>query len=299
MNGPPFETISALLQRAGALPAVDWLAALVGLGGSYLLRAMRLHAEWHDRTGASLRDCLRLFLLHNAAVAWVPMRGGEAGYPLGLQRRWGVPLQASLPSLLWLRLQDAGVLAALSLGTLGGSLAGLAAPSALLLSAALLLTVVGPLERHLTRWSQSAEDRPRWTRWRAALLARRGGRRAWHCCIGNWVVKLTVIAALLGALGLPGTAALRGALAGEWAGVLPVQAPGGFGSYEAAVWAATSVTSGDARLRESAPAVLGAALLVHALTLALAGSAGVAALLLPGTPRSSDPVQTTSGQPGG
>ena len=294
--------VTTLQQHACALPAAAWLAALAGLGGSYGLRAARLHAEWHGRTGASGADCLRLFLLHNAAVAWVPLRGGEAGYPLWLRRRWGVPLQESLPSLLWLRLQDAAVLAGLSAGTLALITIGLAAPWALLLAGAALLALIAPLERWLERWSRTPAATTgtgsHWARGRAALLARRGGRRAWHCCLGNWVIKLTVIAALLASLGLPeSAAALRGAIAGEWAGVLPVQPPGGLGGYEAAVW-----LGGAGASRVAAGPVLGAALVVHAVTLALAGLGGLAAALLPwpATPRMTpmhtmNTMDTTSG----
>lgn len=291
--------VTTLLQHARALPAAAWLAALAGLAGSYGLRAARLHAEWHGRTGASGADCLRLFLLHNAAVVWVPLRGGEAGYPLWLRRHWGVPLQESLPSLLWLRLQDAAVLAGLSAGTLALIAIGLAAPWALLLAGAALLALIAPLERRLERWSRTPASATRagsrWARGRAALLARRGGRRAWHCCLGNWGLKLAVIAALLAALGLPdGAAALRGAVAGEWAGVLPVQPPGGLGSYEAAVWLGAS----GAHLAAVGP-VLGAALVVHAVMLALAGLGGLAAALLPwpATPRTTPThtMNTTTG----
>jgi uncharacterized membrane protein YbhN (UPF0104 family) len=104
-------------------------------------------------------------------------------------------------------------------------------------------------------------------------LTHRGSGRGWLCCLGNWVVKLAVIAAMLAAVGaLPAAAALRGAVGGEWAGVLPLQAPGGLGSYEAGVWIASG--SGQAALAT----VVGAALLVHALTLGLAGLTGLVAI---------------------
>ncbi|MCK6402369.1 MAG: lysylphosphatidylglycerol synthase domain-containing protein [Sphaerotilus natans subsp. sulfidivorans] len=280
----PAETIDLLLQRAGTLPAAAWSGAAAALLASYLLRAARLQAEWQPRTGASLRDCLRLFLLHNIAVVWLPMRSGEAGYPLWLQRRWQVPLQESLPSLLWLRLQDALVLALLgALALTLTTLAALPALAALGAGAALMLALAGPveqaLERQLQRWPQpaaTAAPRTRRGRWHAALRARRGGRRAWRLCIGNWAIKLATLALLLEALGGAGpggsAAALRGVLAGEWAGVLPLQAPGGLGSYEAAVWAGAGAP-------QPAALALGAVLQLHALSLALATLGGALAAI--------------------
>lgn len=276
----PAETIDTLLLRAGLLPAAAWSGAAAALLASYLLRAARLQAEWQPRTGASLRDCLRLFLLHNIAVVWLPMRSGEAGYPLWLQRRWQVPLQESLPSLLWLRLQDALVLALLGALALAlTTLAALPALAALGAGAALMLALAGPveqaLERQLRRRPQPAAE-TRWSRWHAALRARRGGRQAWRLCIGNWAIKLATLALLLEALGGAGTggsaAALRGVLAGEWAGVLPLQAPGGLGSYEAAVWAGAGAP-------QPAALALGAVLQLHALSLALATLGGAIAAI--------------------
>jgi uncharacterized membrane protein YbhN (UPF0104 family) len=243
--------LAALRRSAAAVPLWQWGLASAGIWLSYALRAARLHAEWQPRTGARYAECLQLFLLHNAAAAWLPMRSGEAGYPLWLHRRWQVPPGESLRSLLWLRVQDALVLALLS-AALWAALAADLPATAALPTAALTVGGVGAV---------------------AVRFTRRGSRRGWLCCLGNWVVKLTVIAGLLAAVGaLPGGAALRGALGGEWAGVLPLQAPGGLGSYEAGVWAASG------RSQTALATVVGAALLVHALTLGLAGLTGLAAI---------------------
>jgi len=279
----PQDLFDALLTPRTRLAAPVWAAAAAALSTTWLLRAARLRAEWQPRTGATFADCLRLFLVHNAAVVWLPMRSGEAGYALWLQRRWQVPLQDSLPSLLWLRLQDAVVLALLSALTL--TLAGLALPAlaALGLAAVLLVALIGPAERAIDRLTRaSASERPaaRWARWRAALLARRGGRTAWLCSLGNWTLKLATLALLLEALGGAGpgggVAALHGVIAGEWAGVLPVQAPGGLGSHEAAVWA-------GAGRPQPAAAALSAVVQVHALSLGLSSLGAVLALGRPAT----------------
>lgn len=241
----------ALRRSAAAVPVWQWVLASGGVLLSYALRAARLHAEWQPRTGARYAECLQLFLLHNAAASWLPMRSGEAGYPLWLHRRWQVPPGESLRSLLWLRVQDALVLALLSAALWGALAVEWPAVSALVAAALATGSLVAVGVR----------------------LTGRGSWRGWLCCLGNWVVKLVVIAGLLAAVGaLPGASALRGAVGGEWAGVLPLQAPGGLGTYEAGVWVASG--SGQAALAT----VVGAAVLVHALTLGLAGLTGLVAI---------------------
>jgi hypothetical protein len=72
--------------------------------------------------------------------------------------------------------------------------------------------------------------------------------------------------------------AARGALFGEAAAALPVQAPAGFGTYEAAVWLGLQVGAGAG---PEAATALGAALLAHLFVLATsaAGAALVAGSL--------------------
>lgn len=280
-------------RRIGEAWASPWIIpAVLGLGASYLLRAARLHAEWRGRTGATFGDCLRLFVLHNAAVIWLPMRSGEAGYALWLKQRWDVPLKTSLTSLLWLRLQDALVLAILSLAVWLAMTVQIAPVAGLLLGAALAVLGAVAVTLGQRRWGARiaracAAPGPgllagllRVTaKVTEALASGRGGWRAWGYCVVNWVIKLATLAGWMGlAAALSGNAALLGSVAGEWAGVLPVQAPGGVGTYEAAVWlgvrSATPVGEGAA----SAALVLQAAVSAHALSLAVASLAALLAL---------------------
>ena len=110
-----------LLERIATVPWPGWLAATLGMSATYALRAGRLRAEWQWRLsglGLGFRECLRVTLMHNAAVNLLPMRSGEASYAFLLHRRWGVGLGDAAASLLWLRLQDAMVLGVLGLAIL-------------------------------------------------------------------------------------------------------------------------------------------------------------------------------------
>ncbi len=273
------------LQRsAAAVPAWVWIVGVVGILATYALRAARLQTEWGPRTGAGYGECLQLFLMHNAAVSLLPLRSGELGYAWWLLRRWQVPLSESLASLLWLRLQDAVVLAWLALAGLS-PLPGVWGPVlALVLAVAAAWGVPPWWKRWQARWPVESSDAgsgrvARATRklinaWRAS----RGGGRAWAYCVANWVLKLAIAALLLQAVGgLETLTAWRGALGGEWAAVLPVQGPAGLGTYEAGVWVGALAGRSESAVPMTSAQVVGTALVVHVLWLATSASAALLA----------------------
>jgi hypothetical protein len=274
--------LAPLAAAFAATPAGLWALAVAGLAASYALRAERLRREWGSWFAAApdrgrapgFVDCLALFLTHNAAIVVLPLRAGEAGYPLLMQRRFGVPLGESIKSLLWLRLQDAAVLATLAAWWLPPltPLARAGYSALLALGWALLLLFGG---RALAALAARA---PAVRRFELTWLAHRNDRAGWVLCAANWLVKLAVLALLLHALAPLGPgAALRGALGGELASVLPLQGPAGLGTYEAGVWAAALM--GEPAARAASAQVAAGALALHALSLAVALAA--AAMIMP------------------
>jgi hypothetical protein len=245
--------LSALAQQAGRLPAWGWCAAAAGLLGGHGLRAWRLQREWRHIRHASLWQCLRILLLHNAMVLLMPLRSGEVGFLWGVQREWGVGWGAAGVVLLRWRLQDALVLAFLAL------LLFVPVPLSIrvLLAAACALVLFVSLP---TLW--------------AWLLARTGRAGAgapaswwggFPASVANWTLKVIANGGLLAALaGIPWLAGLRGGLGGELAGVQPLQPPAGLGTYEAGMWFGTALPA------HWQAQVVSAALAVHAFSLAVA-----------------------------
>ncbi len=208
-------------------------------------------------------------------------------------------------SLLWLRLQDMMVLGVLGIAILVPAplpwRIGFAV-AAIVLTATLLPALVRRVHVHARGARARANASARRTRkaWHlvakvaGAFRAARGGAAAWGYAIANWVLKLGIVGVLLTSLAdLPLGAGFCGALGGELAGVIPLQAPAGVGTYEAGVALGTrahraDTAAGGNATPEQAPAtntdnhrlIFGAALAVHALMLVVALATALAFSLI-------------------
>jgi len=170
----------------------------------------------------------------------LPMRSGELAFPVLMQRYYRLSPLESMPVLFWFRLLDLQVVLLIGF-VAGGHLLGLSVGIVGLLFVLLLLSPIAAYGlRH----------------WLHGVLARRDGRLAqkgvtmlaslpdrpirllgtifWTWA--NWLVKLAALGWVLAALVPVGFAAgVLGAIGGDLTTVLPVHAPGGFGTYEAGV----------------------------------------------------------------
>jgi uncharacterized membrane protein YbhN (UPF0104 family) len=263
-----------------ALPLDLLLAALAGQFLSYALRAQRVRAVLPGMSAAPLPACLRVVLLHNAANLLLPMRSGEASFPLLLKQRFGISASAAVGALVWLRIADLSVLCAVGLAAVAsaGGIArlGLAVGLALFLGMSLpffawlaarvarRLDVHGRFDKFLLAAPESL-----WLATRSVLIT-------WAC----WLPKLAALGFVLAALAqAPLALGLLGVIGGDLSTVLPVHAPGGVGSYEAGVLALVlPQTPIDAHW-------VGAAINLHALLLGFGlALGGIAAIW----PRSGD-----------
>ena len=230
----PWRTIS---------PAALTLATLLTLG-SYAGRSARLYDYFLPATRGGFAGCLKLTLLHNLLNNLLPMRTGEASFPVLMARYFAMPLARSLAALLWFRLMDLHALAAVALIAAGGhwldgALVGLLAVAWLGLPWAVFQM------RPASALAGFGQRLP--PRWRDRLAGARDGLprtpaafwRAWFWTLLNWLVKLTVFAWVLRLFApLPLAAAWMGAIGGDLTSVLPVHGVAGAGTYEAGVVAA-------------------------------------------------------------
>ncbi|QKI88645.1 lysylphosphatidylglycerol synthase domain-containing protein [Thiomicrorhabdus xiamenensis] len=226
---------SKLIAPWTTLSIVDALLALSLLISSYAIRATRIYQHFYMH---GIRDFLisaRLMVLHNFWNNLLPMRSGEASFPLLMKTNFGMPVSTSVPALLWMRLMDLQVLLLIALLTLGSiwlstgwilafALAGLSAPF-------MIFWVYN-------RWLRKRQDLPPLLIKIFAGLPNTISHIAWGLfwTVFNWAIKIAVLAWVLSwFIQLPVQQLLMGVIGGEFSSVLPIHGIAGMGSYEAGV----------------------------------------------------------------
>lgn len=262
--------------------AIDRGALLIALGlmvASYLIRTLRITRYFSAMLGGHFWSAFRLSSWHNLMNNLLPMRSGEVAFPVLMQRYYGLPAVKSVPVLLWFRLLDLQVVLLIGLAA-GGHLLGIGTGLLVLLTLGLLLTPVfayglrgwlldrlggrsGRIASTLVSMLDSLPDRP--SRFVATLF--------WTWA--NWLVKLAALGWVLAALApLTFAQGVLGAIGGDLTTVLPIHAPGGFGTYEAGVAVFLGPMVAEART------VLAAAVNLHLFVLGTAILAAGASLLI-------------------
>ena len=253
--------------------------ALVLMFASYLIRTLRITRYFETRLAGHFWSAFRLSSWHNLMNNLLPMRSGEVAFPMLMQRYYDLPAVQSVPVLLWFRLLDLQVVLLIGLAA-GGHLLGIGPAPLAGLTLGLLLT---PLLAYLLRG------------WLHRRLVGRDGRLAttlgsvldslparpahFLATLGwtwaNWLVKLAALGWVLAAFA-PVTflQGVLGAIGGDLTTVLPVHAPGGFGTYEAGVAVLLGPMVGEAR------PVLAAAVNLHLFVLGTAILAAALSLLI-------------------
>lgn len=222
------------------------LLAVCGLLLSYGVRALRIYLAERDIPRGQYLACLRLILLNNTINLLLPARSGEASFPILMNRWFGIDAARATGTLIWLRLLDLHVLATVGAACAAGgwldtqhglsSLAWLAAGAAAL-SPLLLFVLRRPLAAKLA--GRDGKIPGLMLRALTGLPHRYSGLAldlslSWL----SWGIKLTALGWVLSRLAnIPQALGTLGAIGGDLSTVLPVHAPGGFGTYEAGVMA--------------------------------------------------------------
>lgn len=214
---------------------------------TYLLRAYRIRDYFRSYPQVGLAESCRITLLHNLANNLLPMRSGEASFPLMMRSSFNLPLSMTTGTLLFFRTLDLQVL--LALGALGWLLQSEKALGlgivwlAFLLSPLLLLPCRNYIEKYMLRFLPA----------KLADLASKilsGTPESYAALIRtlsitwlNWSIKIVVFAWILVSFAeLQLLQAITGAMGGELSSVLPLHAPAGVGTYEAGVVAGAALT---------------------------------------------------------
>lgn len=223
----PWQNFSALF--------IGFLIGLIAM--SYVFRALRLHLLLSESTQASRWQFLRINLIHTAAINFLPMRLGEAVFPILMKKQFDHSITGSASILVWIRLLDlfcliwiSGLILSMSQTWLFSILLALGLvcmPTAWGLHVQFEKRLQNPRHaisrflkqvlQHLPRTSKTYYMASFWT-------------------IMAWSVKLLTFSLVLQTLvELPMDQLIGGVVASELASSIPIQGIAGFGTYEAAM----------------------------------------------------------------
>ncbi|THV14150.1 lysylphosphatidylglycerol synthase domain-containing protein [Rhizobium rhizophilum] len=277
--------LCTLARQVAAIGVLQLIVALTLLVITYGVRCWRVADYFPSETKGQFRRLLKLTLVHNLLNIMLPLRSGEASFPLLMRSEFGMPLSRATAALLFMRLLDLhALLAASGMGLVLGQgaaswaaalwLAFVLAPVPLFALKGSILRLAGRLPERLRVLVREVE--------RGLPAGPAAFFRAWAATLINWCVKVVVLAWVLRLMDVaPFAASFGGALGGELSSVLPVHAPGGVGTYPAGIVA--GALSFGAEASPASLAIIGkAAVNAHLLILisAFVGT-GIAVLLVP------------------
>lgn len=264
----------AVLSAWQSIPPMAIGLALTLMLVSYLLRAVRFYDFFHHNCQGQFWLLLRITVLHNFFNNMLPMRSGEAAFPMLMKQHFNLKISHSGPALLWLRLLDLYALIALAGISLSGQLP-FSEPvkwllSLLLLLAPLLLLPLQNTIRHYLSHHSAGKINKLADLMSALPDSPATYARALLWTLINWALKLAVYAWLLAQfVPLDWPQAWTGVSGGELSSVLPIHGFAGAGTYEAGVVAGLLPWSLDSGV------ILAAAVNLHLFilgsTLALTG----------------------------
>lgn len=219
--------------------------ALALLMLSYALRAWRMYDYFPQFLSGQWLQTWRLMLIHNAMNNVLPARMGELSFPVLMRRYFGVGYAHSVSALLWFRALDLHTILAFAVFPLMIStrLRVLALP---LLFIWMSLPILAYLLRNQLKVRLAGKDGNFSTFMQKALHGLPDSWwafwRSWAMTWMNWVVKLATLVWLLNQFvpDVNWNLLLTSVVTGELTSVLPIHAPGGFGTYEAGVIAPLS-----------------------------------------------------------
>ncbi|MET0008614.1 MAG: lysylphosphatidylglycerol synthase transmembrane domain-containing protein [Candidatus Thiodiazotropha sp. 6PLUC9] len=205
---------------------------------SHIARGGRIYHHFLPHTEGRFDLCLRIALHHNFYNYLVPMRVGEASFPILLRQSFSIDLTESTAALVSFRLLDLLTLALIGILTLvlGMHLAG---HLQLLLVALLTVAVIGlllpnlfhQLTKHwpnlknpINKFKQGIPRKP------SDILR----LSLWTLMV--WAIKLTAYTLIIGSfVNISFSLSLASAVSGELASGIPLYTPAAIGTFEGGI----------------------------------------------------------------
>lgn len=219
------------------------ILGLVLLFVGYVAKTLRLYDYFYPQ--ARWWESLRLMLMHNLLNNLLPARTGELSFPLLMKRYFQVNYLQSTPALLWFRILDLYML--LSVGMLVWLLQSQVSMLLWFAFAIWLLTpmILYLIQRQLMNWV-ATKKRVNTSGTMSKVFTITGKllaglpanfsqfAKSWFYTLLNWGVKLLTLAWFMSLfISVDFKYLMSSIVAGELTAVLPIHAPGGFGTYEA------------------------------------------------------------------
>ncbi|MCP4725092.1 MAG: flippase-like domain-containing protein [bacterium] len=206
---------------------------------SYILRTVRIYDYMKSKLKGGFLLTTRLVLLHNFFNNLLPMRTGEAAFPLLMKRYFAVNITESISVLFWLRFLDLHFLSVAAYIILFSDFYT-SVPGNILLLALILLPAgiyafrrkLTPLadadgsfiKRNLTKLASGLPDSV------SRLL------RSWLWTVMNWSLKLTAYAFILvTVIDIKFSSAVFASIIGDLSSILPIHGFAGTATYEGGV----------------------------------------------------------------
>ena len=260
-------------------------AALLLMFFTYVIRGWRIYDFFLPLTRGGLLVCCKIMLSHNLLNNLLPMRTGEASFPLLMRSHFSASLSYSTAGLLLLRLLDLQVLLCIGFLTVLGFKHSLTPfwwlVFALLVVSPLLLLPLTPLLTRLAQHIHQPKIRHILQQVVAAMPPHlpallRSWLLTWIC----WGLKIVVFALVLRWFAsVDWWHAIGVCIGGELSSVLPIHAPAGLGTYEASMLAAgklMGLVQGEGRW------ILFAGVQLHVLMIISTLIGGLVAFFIPG-----------------
>ena len=224
-----------LLKPWLALPMSDIFIVLSLLFISYAIRATRIIHHFDLKGTRHFFNAARLMILHNFWNNLLPMRSGEASFPILMKSHFQIEVTHSIPALLWMRLLDLQVLVLLALVALGSLWF-----SYFTLSVLLILGIIAPFAFFALQQNFLAhhDQPPKILQKIAAGLPSDYPHVFWGVFWTwfNWLIKIAALMWVLSwFIDLNINQLLMGVIGGEFSSVLPIHGIAGMGTYEAGV----------------------------------------------------------------